>query len=291
MAKTPVERMRVACFIGWPDSMDCDAIDRRIEEAHCQGAKSPLHEKDAYDSYDLLAYYKRQCDAVKWMLKDQGEDGIDEWVSDWSEKLHNVLDFVPKVGDYKKSHYHYLVAFRGMKSVTQIRQALGLPSNHPVLKVEDKGGYLRYMCHLDNPDKVRYDITEIKPFGGIDLSALTSISEMEQMDYSDQITSKILSGGIRNMGDLVRWAMEVGDWQLRREVKRSAYYWRAILDSMREEEIRERGRLRAQQIDRDFERMQNPAQECYGYRFDGYDSAGQMVYSNGFGDVLVGDFT
>lgn len=86
--------------------------------------------------------------------------------------LHN-MDFEGKVN--KKDHYHVIISFDGKKSYDQVNELLynalscdGMQNNgftRPE-QVHCLASYYRYLCHLDNEDKVKYDPEEIILLGG-----------------------------------------------------------------------------------------------------------------------------
>lgn len=55
----------------------------------------------------------------------------------------------------KHFHTHVVVMTAGTRSVWQVAQTLGIPSNY-VQKVLQRRSMLRYLIHLDNPDKIQY---------------------------------------------------------------------------------------------------------------------------------------
>ena len=74
-------------------------------------------------------------------------------------------------GTKKKPHYHVGLFFDGKKSYTQIleiTQKLHCPNPQ---KTASGKGLLRYMKHLDNPEKYQYQ-GDIEVHGGLDLEAI-----------------------------------------------------------------------------------------------------------------------
>ena len=66
-------------------------------------------------------------------------------------------------GTTKKPHYHIIVRFRSKKSFKQIKEGvcdpLGGPHPQPVF---DFPMMVRYLAHLDDPEKAQYDIEDIE---------------------------------------------------------------------------------------------------------------------------------
>lgn len=91
-------------------------------------------------------------------------------VADWHvpclvSPLHD--SDVDQNGELKKPHYHILFVFEGNKTFDQMVDMVSQLGVNYVEKVASRMGYERYLCHLDNPDKYQYDISEVKCFGGL----------------------------------------------------------------------------------------------------------------------------
>lgn len=223
---TGKERVRVAAFILWPESCNIDLVDRMIEETRTPCARSPLHDKDTYTRNDVEAWLDRHGAKVdlEW-----SESELRECV----DRLNAVLDAslcCPWIGDRKKPHYHYVIAFSGSKTSAQICEMIGNATDY-IERVDNKAGALKYLCHLKNPEKYQYSIEEIKNINGMDLSCITTIDELERMDYSDQIIDYIEKNRVWSFWSLMNWARKSGDFQLKKEIKASAPFWMALISS------------------------------------------------------------
>lgn len=79
-------------------------------------------------------------------------------------------------GNIKKSHYHVLICFDGVKDfesqVKPIFDSIGGVGRETVNSIR---GYARYLCHLDNPDKFQYNPEEVKQLGGADYYSITQL--------------------------------------------------------------------------------------------------------------------
>ena len=72
-------------------------------------------------------------------------------------------------GSLKKGHYHLLLAYSSATTLSNIRgwfNACGMPESdlHSVRVCASGVGYFRYLTHKDNPDKVQYDVKDIRIF-------------------------------------------------------------------------------------------------------------------------------
>lgn len=92
-------------------------------------------------------------------------------------------------GSQKKPHWHVMVMFSSVKTKKQaavIRDAVGGVGWENVASAR---GYARYLCHLDNPEKHRYDENDVVEMGGADYQeTIRRIADgvkllREMMDY------------------------------------------------------------------------------------------------------------
>lgn len=123
-------------------------------------------------------------------------DYLDELHIEWIESPLHEFD-ADATGEAKKAHYHILLMFGGLKTYDQvcdILKPLNCPAPQKCLSVK---GFVRYMAHLDNPDKFQYKPSDIIGHGGVDVLELlkpsaaqryTQISEMCDYIQDNQIT-------------------------------------------------------------------------------------------------------
>ena len=73
-------------------------------------------------------------------------------------------------GTMKKPHFHVLIALDGPKSYNSIKRLVTYlgGANGVFQEVNSLRGYARYLCHLDNPDKHRYDVNDVISMGNAD---------------------------------------------------------------------------------------------------------------------------
>ena len=104
--------------------------------------------------------------------------------------LHDK-DFNPN-GEPKKSHYHVLFRFDGVKTLEQVKEILPKIGGVGCEPVNSIRGYARYLCHLDNPEKAQYDTAKVRCFCGADyIDTVNLITDKykvitEILDYCDQ---------------------------------------------------------------------------------------------------------
>ena len=73
-------------------------------------------------------------------------------------------------GELKKSHYHCVIRFKSKKSFTQVQNDVCNKVNGPIPQpVADIAMMIRYLVHLDDPDKYQYNREDIRVYGNIDV--------------------------------------------------------------------------------------------------------------------------
>ena len=92
-------------------------------------------------------------------------------------------------GELKKPHYHCIVRFRSKKSFSQIKEAICDKINSPIPQpVVDFPMMVRYLVHLDDPDKYQYNIEDIQTYGNIDVMEYI----YDKKDYQYEVLKEIL---------------------------------------------------------------------------------------------------
>lgn len=121
-------------------------------------------------------------------LPENWKDLIDDLHFKWIESpIHDMdlnADKTPK-----KPHYHLLFMFGVVKTIEQVIEMLkgvfGESDNDSIIgvakpqQVTDRCAIVRYMAHMDNPDKTQYDINKIIGHNGADVSEVLRYSGAE----------------------------------------------------------------------------------------------------------------
>lgn len=98
-----------------------------------------------------------------------------------------------------KAHYHGLMVLDGPIAHTAALEMVSTLGCKHVEKVASRMSYERYLCHLDSPDKPKYDPAEIVCFGG---AYPKFCVDEEYRDGFVQITKLIEQFGITVFADL-----------------------------------------------------------------------------------------
>lgn len=111
-----------------------------------------------------------------------GSDGYGSAPEDWREiisDLHIPVMISPlhqdknPDGKVKKPHWHVLFMFETVKEwETQVKPIFDSFGGVGRENVNSARGYARYLCHLDNPEKVQYNPDDVVCYGGADYKAI-----------------------------------------------------------------------------------------------------------------------
>lgn len=168
------DRARSWCFIAYPDSMPIDWI-QRLEKLHLPFCVSPLHSPD----------------------DDDGETS-------------------------KKSHWHVIVEYSSPATAKKVLSALysvevdrGIGGFNPtslnynmIQIVQNRQSYIRYMCHLDQPDKEKLRWEDMRSFNGIDIDVALNPTFSQELDYCNEILDFVESANVYYFCDLIKYAQK-----------------------------------------------------------------------------------
>lgn len=128
-------------------------------------------------------------------------------------------------GTTKKKHYHAILMFSNKKSATQVigllKSVFGAADNSiqgvaTVLAeqclVHDIYAAVRYLAHIDNPDKAQYSANEIKGLNGADVMGKLKMTETETQDTVLAIQNFVADNDITEFCDLVDMASSNREW-------------------------------------------------------------------------------
>lgn len=115
-------------------------------------------------------------------------------------------------GSPKKKHYHVLLMFSAVKTSAQVVDFLGglfgTSEGGSVIgiaapqKCGDRAALVRYMAHMDNPEKAQYNPADIRCFGGADVLELLQHNKREIAEMMISIEQFIDDNNITELCDL-----------------------------------------------------------------------------------------
>lgn len=140
-------------------------------------------------------------------------DVLDELHIEWVESPLHEFDANAN-GEVKKAHWHVLLMFGGVKTYEQVCECIA-SLNCPIpQRCHSAKGAVRYMAHLDNPEKHQYPVSEILSHGGVDLAELLRPSSSERYTIIRDMCDFIRENRITEFQDLMDYAMaeRFDDW-------------------------------------------------------------------------------
>lgn len=128
---------------------------------------------------------------------------LNELFIQWVESPLHDKDIDPGTGELKKAHWHILLMFPSVKSYEQILEITNKLNTPPPQKAMSAKGVVRYMAHMDNPEKYQYNKDEIKAYGGADIAELLRPSSGEKREMMIEIKKVIREKQITEYIDLL----------------------------------------------------------------------------------------
>lgn len=136
---------------------------------------------------------------------DNWRDLIEKEHIEWVESPLHDKD-LDATGELKKPHWHILLMFGGVKTFEQVLEFVK-PLNCPIpIKVHNTKSLVRYMAHLDNPDKAQYSRRDIIAHGGVELQDLLSPGAHERYEHINNMFDYIKDNHIVEVQDLIDYA-------------------------------------------------------------------------------------
>lgn len=138
---------------------------------------------------------------------------IDAEFIEWVESPLHDKD-LNATGEAKKPHIHVLVMYPSVKTFEQIQELTGRVNAPVAQKCASAKALVRYMAHLDNPDKAQYSIAEIIAHGGADLQELLRPSSSERYALIGEMMNFVRDNNLVEMEDLIDYAQSqrFEDW-------------------------------------------------------------------------------
>lgn len=141
-------------------------------------------------------------------------DMLDNEHIQWVESPLHDKDVNEGDAETKKPHYHILLMFEGVKTFEQIKvltTRLNAPTPQQAHSVK---GLVRYMAHMDNPEKYQYDKSGIIGHGGADIAELLKPTSADRYALIREMAQFVKDRDITEYNELFYYAMEerFEDW-------------------------------------------------------------------------------
>lgn len=142
----------------------------------------------------------------------------------------------------RKAHYHVMVMYDNPRSEDTIRSDLLSFSNGRYKQVISARGYARYLCHLDEKDKKRYEPEEVTELGGaVYKDYLTT--DIDKADDVCAIIDYIEENDINTFRDMVIMLRKEHKVWLLSVYDRGAYFFKEYLKDRREWRFSSKGNV------------------------------------------------
>ena len=136
---------------------------------------------------------------------------------DWRDKIDNLhIEWVERPlhdkdlnadGEAKKPHIHILLLFGGVKSYEQVKEITD-SLNCPIpQRCHNARALVRYMAHLDNPEKHQYSVSDILGHGGVDIVDMLRPSSSERYTMIKDMVKFIKENSVIEFQDLIDYAI------------------------------------------------------------------------------------
>lgn len=133
-------------------------------------------------------------------------------------------------GEPKKPHYHVLLEFPGPTTYKNVKEnitdELKQPIPKPIMTI--RGAY-RYLCHLDNPEKAQYNVSDIVKSESFELVLCKS----EVTTLKALILEDIKNNRIKEYYDLLQYYLNQGDMDRFDIVANNTIFFSTYLGSYR----------------------------------------------------------
>lgn len=120
-------------------------------------------------------------------------------------------------GVLKKSHYHVIICYPSLKTQRQAEKIVSAINGVGTIEVVAIGSYVRYLTHMDNPEKAQYDIEDVVSVGGADYLKLMGKVESDKYKAIAEMIEYCMENDIHSYAELLLYA------------KNSRYDWFKVL--------------------------------------------------------------
>ena len=135
---------------------------------------------------------------------------LDETHLRWIESPLHDKDTNPD-GEIKKAHYHIMLSFDGPTTKGSAEKILKQLNTPDIKKVGSARGLVRYMIHMDNPEKYQYERSEIIGHNGVDIEEYFKMTASNRLSAMKEIMTYIYDNKIDNYADFISVCIEESD--------------------------------------------------------------------------------
>lgn len=138
---------------------------------------------------------------------------LDGYHVPWVESPLHDKDVNPD-GKVKKAHWHIVLFFDGKKSFEQVEEITEAISAPIPQKTANPKGLVRYLIHMDNPEKYQYKREEIVCHSGAEIDDYFALSSSSRRAVLWEIIDFIQDSRVENFSDFIAFclATENREW-------------------------------------------------------------------------------
>lgn len=136
---------------------------------------------------------------------------LDEYHVPWVESPLHDKDINPD-GELKKAHWHIVLFFDGKKSFEQIKEITDALNAPIPQKTANAKGLVRYLIHMDNPEKYQYKRDEIVCHCGAEIDEYFALSSSSRRVVLREVMEFIKDSEIDNYADFIGYCLDYEEW-------------------------------------------------------------------------------
>lgn len=215
----------------YEESMPLSTLVDYLTANHFAAVISPEHGEDTWTAEEVKNWRKSQETLHGVYIK----DGATTWERPTGEERVNELGAlvrltetvpVPQVGQRKKAHRHVYIELDYSATLSTWLDLLAPLGVSYVEPIKSKRAYLRYLCHLDSPEKARYRPEDVISLGGVDTSCIWEKTQRDVDNLEIRILNVIADRKVKDVTRLqIVLLEEEHDMEAYREVKAHYGYW------------------------------------------------------------------
>jgi hypothetical protein len=156
---------------------------------------------------------------------------LDETHIRWVESPLHDKD-VNEDGEFKKAHYHILLSSDGPITEQAVMKIIEPLKGPMPKKVGSAKGLVRYMAHLDNPEKYQYPVDEIIGHNGADVASYFELTMTNKIVMMKDIVKFIYEEEIDNYADFLMLCIEKSDDWFNIAVNHNTLAINKLIDAM-----------------------------------------------------------
>lgn len=190
-------------FIIWEDNIAAHPDwKQKLIATYLRFCVSPYHDKDIWSEDDCIRH---------------------------PERAEYIMDHL---GEPKKPHYHVLVHCdqnTTWKTMKDLIDSLRIDVGNPIV-IRAPFGYYHYLTHDYNPEKVQYDINEVKHYNGSEPGDyLMEISKAETMQIKDRLRNMIRDAKCLTFGEMEDIAASIDNPHYQYVLQNNVTYFKQYL--------------------------------------------------------------